>query len=67
MLKRAKDIIEAERAKKEVKPLTGDLKEHNVWIYGQAGSGKTGWILNYFEDNQGYYEKDKSKYWNNYA
>ena len=66
MLKRAKEIIEAIRQKKEVKPLEGELKEHNVWMYGEGGRGKTGWIIDYFNDNGGYYEKDKSKYWNNY-
>ena len=28
--------------------------------------GKTGWAIDYFNDNKGYYEKDKSKYWNNF-
>jgi len=66
MLKRAKDIIEAIRQKKETRPIEGSLEEHNVWMYGDAGRGKTGWIIDYFNDNGGYYEKDKSKYWNNY-
>jgi len=67
MLKRAKDIIMAERAEKEVKRLKGKLHEHNVWFYGPEGIGKTGWAIDYFTDNGGYYQKDKSKYWNNYG
>jgi len=39
----------------------------NVWIYGPAGIGKTGWVVDYFKDNGGHFKKDKSKYWNNYA
>lgn len=66
MLKRAKDIITAIKQKKEVTALEGALEDHNVWIYGTAGKGKTGWLVDYFNDNGGYYEKDKSKYWNNY-
>jgi len=38
----------------------------NVWIYGPAGIGKTGWIIDYFTDNGGFCKKDKSKYWNSY-
>lgn len=37
-----------------------------MWIYGEAGQGKTGWVVDYFNDHGGYYEKDKSKYWNCY-
>lgn len=48
MLKRAKDIITAIKNKKAIKPLTGDLHDHNVWIYGAAGTGKTGWLKDYF-------------------
>ncbi len=66
MLKRAKEIIEAIKQKKEVTAIEGTLEEHNVWMYGDAGKGKTGWIIDYFNDKGGYYEKDKSKYWNNY-
>jgi len=66
MLKRARDIIMSERQNKTVKPLEGQLEETNVWMYGEGGKGKTGWIIDYFNDNKGYYEKDKSKYWNNY-
>ena len=35
-------------------------------MYGTPGKGKTGWFIDYFNDNGGYYEKDKTKYWNNY-
>ncbi len=49
-----------------MKPLTGDLHERNIWIYGAAGIGKTGWYVDYFNDNGGFYSKDKNKYWNNY-
>ncbi len=28
--------------------------------------GKTGWFNDYFNDNGGYYSKEKNKYWNNY-
>lgn len=66
VLKRAKDICEAIRQKKEVKGLVGELADHNVWFYGPPGIGKSGWLIDYFTDNGGYYEKDKSKYWNNY-
>lgn len=67
MLKRAKDIIEAIRKQKDVKPLTGNSHDMNVWIYGDAGIGKTGWLVDYFKDHGGWFKKDKSKYWNNYA
>lgn len=50
MLKRAKEIIEAIRLKKETQPLEGTLDQHNVWIYGDAGKGKTGWLIDYFND-----------------
>jgi len=66
MLKKAKDIIEAIRQKKQVQSLEGQLEDINVWIYGDSGKGKTGWAIDYFNDNKGYYEKDKSKYWNNF-
>lgn len=65
-LKRAKDIIEAIQRQKEVKPITGKSHDHNVWIYGPAGIGKTGWLTDYFNSQGGFYNKDKSKYWNNY-
>lgn len=41
-----------------------DLKKHNHWIYGRAGVGKTRTVV---EKHPGYYEKDKSKYWNGYT
>lgn len=65
-LKRAKDIIEAIRREKEVVALTGNLHAHNIWIWGKAGIGKTGWYIDYFKSRGGHYNKDKSKYWNNY-
>jgi len=64
MLKRAKDIIDAIRRSKEAKPLVGELHSHNVWMYGEAGCGKTGWLTDYYTDNGGFIDKDKSKYWN---
>lgn len=42
------------------------LHEHNIWIYGEHGYGKSGWYVDYFTDNGGYYLKDKNKYWNGY-
>lgn len=57
--------IYREASKPPVVPLTYDLLEFNVWIWGEAGKGKTGWIYDFFgADNV--YEKDKSKYWNLY-
>jgi len=48
MLKRAKDIIIAIQNKKTIKAITGELHDHNVWLYGAAGVGKTGWLKDYF-------------------
>ncbi len=66
MLKKAKDILQAIKKQREVRPLQGELHQHNVWMYGDPGKGKTGWYVDYFKDNGGYYRKDKSKYWSNY-
>jgi len=41
-------------------------KLDNIWIYGRPGTGKTRYALKCFE-KEGYYEKDKSKYWNGYT
>lgn len=67
VVKRALDILTAERQQMDVKPLQGQLHEHNIWIYGDAGVGKTGWYVDYFTDNGGFYSKDKNKYWNGYT
>lgn len=66
MLQRAKDILVAIQQKKTVKDLEGLLEDHNVWIIGTPGIGKTGWERDYFKRHGGYFDKDKSKYWNNY-
>lgn len=49
-----------------MKDLEGKLEDHNVWMIGTPGIGKTGWERNFFADHGGYFDKDKSKYWNNY-
>ena len=66
VLKRAKDIIAVEEAMRNVVSLSGDLHSKNVWLWGPAGIGKTGWFVDYFTSNGGYYNKEKNKYWNCY-
>ncbi len=46
--------------------MQGSLHEHNLWVYGQAGIGKTSYYIDYFSERGGIYDKDKSKYWNCY-
>jgi hypothetical protein len=45
--------------------LTKPLQDTNVWYYGDAGTGKTGWVMDLFGPEK-VYNKDKSKYWNDY-
>lgn len=45
--------------------MTKPLHETNVWYYGDAGTGKTGWVMDLFGPDK-VYNKDKSKYWNDY-
>lgn len=44
--------------------LEGDLHDHNTWIHGPPGSGKTKYVI---DNYSGFYEKNKSKYWNGYT
>lgn len=54
------------RAASQVKDLVGKLEDHNLWVYGSAGTGKTGYYRDYFSTRGGIYDKPKSKYWNCY-
>lgn len=67
VIQRAREILKAEEANLNVTPLVGDLQEFNLWVYGSAGTGKTGYFTDYFADKGGIYSKDKSKYWNMYS
>ena len=40
-----------------------ERKDIGLWIYGEAESGKTRWVIESYPE---YYDKDKSKYWNGY-
>lgn len=66
-VKKSQDAYKASKAEASVQALQGDLLSHNIWLWGQAGIGKTGWFVDYFKDHGGLYNKDKSKYWNMYA
>lgn len=50
-------------AKKEVPTLDGELKDYNIWIYGEAGTGKSRYA---FETFGAYYSKQPSKWWDGY-
>ncbi len=42
-----------------------DLKKlDNEWIYGLPGIGKTKYVI---DMHPGFYDKDKSKFWNGYT
>lgn len=42
-----------------------DLKKlDNEWVYGKPGIGKTKYVIDTYE---GFYDKDKSKFWNGYT
>ncbi len=65
-IKKAQDCYKQSKAQSDCKALEGDLDQHNVWLHGSAGIGKTGWFVDYFKNHGGLYNKDKSKYWNMY-
>lgn len=49
--------------KKEIPTLDGELKDYNLWIYGEAGTGKSRFA---FETFGSYYSKQPSKWWDGY-
>lgn len=44
--------------------LDSELHDANTWLYGKPGVGKTKRARS---ENPGYYDKDKTKYWNGYT
>lgn len=49
---------------KKPEHLTGSLQDHNLWITGPPGIGKTKYVIDKYPD---YFDKDKSKWWNGYT
>lgn len=63
--KYGKRLKEMARDRRDVKPIDGDLKDRNIWIYGEPGTGKSRLVRKTYPAKQ-LYLKDCNKWWDGY-